>query len=179
MRWKTFYDIHPDRLEGSGVSPYYNVVPTRIGRMSEPPASFSDDSTENLPSRRLTREEEMYRDVALQEPMKSLDRLEEVAKFLIGATATASGLLIAALKIAQGTEDPSTGIRDLLPFLLWSLSLVSCLLVVAPRAYQTGRHQPSSWKAAVVAARQWKFHWLTCGMIFFILGILSAAGSFF
>ncbi len=147
--------------------------------MSEPSGSNPEDFIEDIPSRRLTREEEMYRDVALQELVKSLDRLEEVAKFLIGATATASGLLIAALKIAQGTEDPSTGLGGLLPFLLWSLSLVSCLLVLAPRAYQTGRHQPSSWKAAVVAARQWKFHWLTCGMIFFILGILSAAGSFF
>ncbi|MCA9422660.1 MAG: hypothetical protein KC592_16700 [Nitrospira sp.] len=147
--------------------------------MPELPGSSSEDSIEELPSRRLTREEQMYRDVALQEPVKSIDRLEDVAKFLIGATATASGLLIAALKIAQGTEDPSTGIRDLLPFLLWSLSLVSCLLVVAPRTYQTGRRQPSSWKTAVISARQWKFHCLTCGMIFFILGILSAAGSFF
>lgn len=147
--------------------------------MSEPPASNSEDPLEDIPSRRLTREEEMYRDMALQEPVKSIDRLEEVAKFLIGATATASGLLIAALTIAQGTTNPSTGIRGLVPFLLWSLSLVSCLLVVAPRTYQTGRHQPSSWKAAVVSARQRKFHCLTFGMIFFILGILSAAGSFF
>lgn len=147
--------------------------------MTEPPAISSEDPIEELPSRRLTREEEMYRDVAFQEPVKSIDRLEDTAKFLIGATATASGLLIAALKVAQGTLNPSIGIRGLLPFLLWSFSLASCLLVIAPRAYQTGRRQPSSWEAAVLSARQWKFHCLTFGMIFFILGILSAAGSFF
>lgn len=147
--------------------------------MSEPRTNNPEDPIEEITSRRVPREEEMYRDVALQEPVKRIDRLEDVAKFLIGATATASGLLIAALKIAQETLTPSTGIRGLLPFLLWALSLVSCLLVVAPRTYQTGRYQLSSWKTAVVSAGQWKFRWLTFGMIFFILGILSAAGSFF
>ncbi len=147
--------------------------------MNERPIDSDDSNTiEELPSRVLTEEERYYLEFAYKEPEKSIDRLEDVAKFLMGTAGTASGLLIAALKLTQATIASSLGLSGILPFLFWGLSMVCCLFVLSPRAFSVGKAEPAAWKQAILDARQWKFHWLTISTILFLFGLCSAAWSF-
>lgn len=138
----------------------------------------ASDAIEELPSRILTEEDRYYLEFAYKEPEKSIDRLEDVAKFLMGTAGTASGLLIAALKVTQGTTTPSVGLSGMWPFLFWGLSMGSCLFVLSPRAYPVGRGEPAAWKQAILDARKSKFHWLTISTILFLFGLCSVAWSF-
>lgn len=60
------------------------------------------------------------------------------------------------------------------PFLLWAASILALLRVVLPQQYATGRHEPASWRHAVLQAQRRKYRWLQIGAWLFILGILAA-----
>jgi len=127
-----------------------------------------------LASRKLTDEEQYFLEYATKEPVDSLARLDEVAKFLIGASATTSGLFVAAYKLSLGEKAVVPGPAGLAPFLLWAGSIVALLCVLLPHWYQTGKNEPAAWKDAVLRARQRKYRWLLAGAVLFILGIMAA-----
>lgn len=132
------------------------------------------DDPDLLPSRKLTDEERHYLEYAVKEPVDSLTRLDEVAKFLLGASATTSGLFVAAYKFALGPNATLPGLGGWLPFLLWAGSILAFLRVLLPQTYQVGQQEPASWKAAVLQARTHKYHWLQVGTWAFCLGIVAA-----
>jgi hypothetical protein len=78
----------------------------------------SPDDSEALPSRSITPEESYYLEFATKEPVDSLARLDEVAKFLIGASATTSGLFVAAFKLVLGEKTTVPGPAGFAPFVL-------------------------------------------------------------
>ena len=136
-----------------------------------------DDPSEELPSRLPTDEEKYFSERAYKEIVESIPRIEEVAKFLIGATATTSGLYLAAFKLAHGDKT----VADLLwflPFLCWALSLAALVFVLFPFRYETGQDVPQSWKDAYRQARDRKYRWLAIGTGFFIAGIFAAGYPF-
>jgi hypothetical protein len=137
-------------------------------------AMMPQDESEALPSRRVTDEERYFLDFATKEPVDSLARLDEVAKFLIGASATTSGLFLAAFKLVLGEKATVPGPAGFVPFLLWAASILALLRVLVPHQYSTGRNEPASWKAAVLQVRTRKYRWLQVGAWLFILGILAA-----
>ena len=132
------------------------------------------DESEALASRKVTDEERYFLEFATKEPVDSLARLDEVAKFLIGASATTSGLFLAAFKLVLGEKATVPGPAGFAPFLLWAASILALLRVLLPHRYPTGRNEPASWKAAVLQARTRKYRWLQVGAWLFILGILAA-----
>ena len=139
------------------------------GPSLQPPA-------EVLSSRPINDEEKYYLEQAQKEPVERLARLEDVAKFLIGATATISGLFLAAYKLATGKESPSGGAFTLIvPFVLWSLSIAALLLVLLPLRYPAGKNEPASWKVAYQRAGTRKYRWLWVGALLFVAGLLTAA----
>ena len=138
--------------------------------------STESDDIEQVPSRKPTEEEEYYLKFAYEEPVESLKRLEEVAKFFIGATGTVSGLFLAALKV--GGDKTIESFWGYAPFACWSLSLLCLVFVLSPQSYAAGKNEPASWKRAVLQARSWKFNSLVIGTIFFIFGIFSGAVIF-
>jgi hypothetical protein len=134
----------------------------------------SPDESEELPSRPMTPEESYYLEFATKEPVDSLARLDDIAKFLIGASATTSGLFVAAFKLVLGEKTTVPGLAGFAPFLLWAASILALLRVVVPHRYLTGRNEPASWQAAVHQARTRKYRWLQVGAWLFILGIMAA-----
>jgi hypothetical protein len=127
-----------------------------------------------LVSRKVIDEERYFLDFATKEPVDSLARLDDVAKFLIGASATTSGLFLAAFKLVLGEKATVPGPAGFAPFLLWAASILALLRVLLPHRYPTGRNEPASWKAAVLKARIRKYRWLQVGAWLFIFGILAA-----
>ena len=134
----------------------------------------SPDDSEALPSRPITPEESYYLEFATKEPVDSLARLDEVAKFLIGASATTSGLFVAAFKLVLGEKTTVPGPAGFAPFLLWAASILALLRVLVPHWYPTGKNEPASWKAAVLQVRMRKYRWLQVGAWLFVLGIMAA-----
>ena len=144
------------------------------GANKEGKAMTSSDESELLPSRPITPEESYYLEFATKEPVDSLARLDEVAKFLIGASATTSGLFVAAFKLVLGEKTTVPGPAGFAPFLLWAASILALLCVLVPHWYPTGKNEPASWKAAVLQVRMRKYRWLQIGAWLFILGIMAA-----
>ena len=144
------------------------------GANKEGKAMTSSDESELLPSRPITPEESYYLEFATKEPVDSLARLDEVAKFLIGASATTSGLFVAAFKLVLGEKTTVPGPAGFAPFLLWAASILALLCVLVPHWYPTGKNEPASWKAAVLQVRMRKYRWLQVGAWLFILGIMAA-----
>lgn len=103
--------------------------------------------------------------------MESAVRLEEAAKFLIGAVATTSGLYLAASKVVAGDGG---GVAWATPFVLWALSILALVLVLVPQRYEAGRGEPAAWKAGFLAARKRKYRWLLVGAVLFVVGVLAA-----
>jgi hypothetical protein len=136
-----------------------------------------DDPIKELPSRLPTDEEKYFSERAYKEIVESIARIEEVAKFLIGATATTSGLYLAAFKLARGDTTVAEPLW-FVPFGCWALSLTALVLVLFPGRYETGRDVPQSWKDAYRRARDRKYRWLAVGTCFFIAGIFAAAFPF-
>ena len=95
-----------------------------------------------ISSRIPTPEEQYYLEHAYKDPVKSLERIEETAKFLIGATATTSGLFVAAFKLALGKTGAS-GLLWFAPFVLWATAMLALLLVLLPQRYSVGRDEPA------------------------------------
>jgi hypothetical protein len=135
------------------------------------------EDVEEIPSRRMTDEERYFFERAYKEPVESLARLEEVAKFLVGAAATTSGLFLAAFKLSLGNRT-ITHWTWFLPFLCWGLGIVALILVLFPQTYRTGRHEPASWKEAFLQARKRKYGWLFVGTVLFIAGLFAAVYPF-
>ena len=136
-----------------------------------------DDPIEVLPSRLPTDEEKYFSERAYKEIVESIPRIEDVAKFLIGATATTSGLYLAAFKLARGDTTVAEPLW-FLPFVCWALSLAALVLVLFPFRYETGQQVPQSWKEAYRWARDRKYRWLAVGTCFFIAGIFAAGYPF-
>lgn len=134
---------------------------------------MDSDSVEELTSRALSDEDRYYYERSYKEPVESIDRLEDAAKFLVGATATTSGLFLAAVKLSRG-DQTATEIVWFIPFVLWAMSIVVLVCVLLPQEYKTGQREPDSWRKAFLEARRRKFRRLMVGALFFVMGIISA-----
>lgn len=132
------------------------------------------NESEVLPSRKVADEERYFLEFATKEPVDSLARLDDVAKFLIGASATTSGLFLAVFKLVLGDKTTVPGPAGFVPFLLWAASILALLRVLLPHQYPTGRYEPALWRAAELQARTRKYRWLQVGAWLFIFGILAA-----
>ena len=132
---------------------------------------------EELSSRPLSDEEGYFYEQSYKEPVQGIGRIEELAKFLVGAAATTSGLFTAAFKFVMGNQTTS-GIVWLAPFVLWALSILTLILVLLPQKYAVGRNEPADWKAKFLEARDRKFRRLLIGALLFIAGIISAIYPF-
>ncbi|MBI2877011.1 MAG: hypothetical protein HYY20_09035 [Candidatus Tectomicrobia bacterium] len=95
------------------------------------------EEIEERPSRPLTDEERYFFEHSYKEPVESIARIEETAKFLVGATATTSGLFLAAFKLSLGSQTVSSP-AWFVPFLCWAISILGLVLVLFPQEYRTG-----------------------------------------
>ena len=110
----------------------------------------------------LTDEQQYFRETSYKEPVDSIGRIEDMAKFLAGAVAAVSGLFVAAFRLSLAGK-PAAGIVWYLPVVLWGLSIVMLVLVLFPRKYVTGKNEPASVKDAFLKARKYKYACLATG----------------
>jgi hypothetical protein len=137
---------------------------------------MQNNDIEEVVSRPLSDEERYYAEQYYKEPVESLKRVEETAKYLIGTSSATSGLYLAAFKLSFG--DVKVHPVWLIPFLCWAAAILLLIVVLLPRKYETGKNEPASFKAAFQEAHVYKFRRLMFGAACFILGILSAAMLF-
>lgn len=135
---------------------------------------MEDNRVKGIP---LSGEDEFYPGQAYREPVERIARFEEAAKFLAGATATTSGLYLAAYKISMG-KATSASFGWILPFLSWSISLILLVLVLLPAHYGHYKNDPPSIKAAFQRSGRMKYSFLFGGVFFFVTGILLAVLPF-
>lgn len=126
-----------------------------------------------IAGRPLTDEQRYYHELSYKEPADSIGRIEEMAKFLVGAVSATSGLVLAALGLALGDARAGGG-WFYAPVLLWSASVLLLVLVLLPRRYAAGQREPEAWKQALLSARAYKYSCLLTGAALFVLGLLAA-----
>ncbi len=137
---------------------------------------MQNNDIEEIVARPMTDEQRYYVEQFYKEPVESLGRIEETAKFLIGTSSATSGLYLAAFKMAFG--EAKDHIVGLIPFICWSLAIILLILTLLPRKYETGKNEPASYKKAFQDAHHYKFQRLMFGAVCFILGIITAAMRF-
>lgn len=137
---------------------------------------YEDQKSEVLTSRPLSEEEKFFYEVSYKEPVESIRRLEEVAKFLVGGTSTTSGLFLAAYKLSLSDRTVSSP-AWFVPFMCWALSIIFLILVLLPQKYMTAENVPAAIIESFLKARTWKYCCLVAGASLFIGGLIS--GVFF
>ena len=137
---------------------------------------MQNNDIEEIVSRPITEEERYYAEQYYKEPIESLKRIEETAKYLIGTSSATSGLYLAAFKLSFG--DAKFQIVWLIPFICWASAIIFLILTLLPQKYDTGKNEPASYKKAFQEAHHYKFRRLMIGAVCFILGILTAAMLF-
>lgn len=126
-----------------------------------------------IPGRQLTAEEQYFYELSYKEPVESIARIEEMAKFLAGAVTGVSGLFLAAFRLALAGQ-PAEGMIWYAPVVLWGASLAALMLVLLPGWYATGKNEPAAWQAACKRARWYKYVSLCAGAVLFIAGLVAA-----
>ncbi|MEE8587351.1 MAG: hypothetical protein V3T83_21130 [Acidobacteriota bacterium] len=128
----------------------------------------------------VTDEDRFYLEQLYKEPVESLARIEDTAKFLAGATATTSGVFLAAVKLASGAAGgAAASVLWFLPVVLWVVAILLFVRVLVPRRFSVGERDPSSIKRALLELRESKYRLLQVGTWLFLGGLVSAAVLFF
>ena len=135
--------------------------------------SRDKNPTPEIAAKPLNAEQQYYYEMSYKEPADSIGRIEEMAKFLVGAVSATSGLVLAALGLALGDTRAGGG-WFYAPVLLWSGSVLLLVLVLLPRRYVAGQREPEAWKQALLRARAYKYACLVAGAALFVLGLLAA-----
>jgi hypothetical protein len=131
-----------------------------------------------LESRRPSEEELFYLKLARDEFAASLGRIEETAKYLVGAIGAVAGLVLSALqiKIAVNPNLPASPLTW--PFLLWGLSGLFAILVFFPLPYRPYRNAPQDIRSSFAKARWVKWSLLLLSVLAFGAGLIVAALQF-
>ncbi|MEM7246494.1 MAG: hypothetical protein AAF533_14175 [Acidobacteriota bacterium] len=132
---------------------------------------------ETLPSRRLSEADKFYLEQATKEPVEATTRIEETAKYLIGATATSAGMFAAASKLALG-KDPAPDVSWFLPFVFWVISILVLIFALLPNRYEVVSDSPEDFRAFLLEARDRKWRRLGLGAGLYCVGLLSATIPF-
>ncbi len=131
-----------------------------------------------LESRRANEEELFYLKLARDEFAASLGRIEETAKYLIGAIGAVAGLVLAGLqvKLAMNPQLPANPLTW--PFVLWGSSGLFAILVFFPLPYRPYRNAPQEIRRSFAKARWVKWSLLLLSVLTFGAGIIVAALQF-
>ncbi|MDZ7268770.1 MAG: hypothetical protein ONB48_13615 [candidate division KSB1 bacterium] len=134
----------------------------------------------SIPSRRATDDDLFYLDLAREEFAASLGRIEETAKYLIGAIGAVAGLVLAGMQVklavSQGQAAPGTPLTW--PFVLWGVSALFAIFVFFPLPYRHYSASPQSIRQKFIKARKVKWSLLLVSTLTFAAGLLVAAWQF-
>lgn len=119
------------------------------------------------------KEESYFIEASYKNTVDSIKGIEETAKFLVGATATTSGLFLAATKLSFGdSADPDP--YWILPFISWAIAIMFLILVLFPLRYSAKAHIPLAMKKVFQLAQKIKYTFLSLGAACFIFGLIAS-----
>jgi hypothetical protein len=128
-----------------------------------------------LESRPATDEELFYLKIARDEFTASLSRIEETAKYIIGAVGAVAGLFLAGLQVKIAIKPDLKGDVTAIPFWLWGVSLLCAIFVILPLPYRHAENAPLEIRRSIEKSRWVKWILLLISAIAFASGLLVAA----
>lgn len=131
-----------------------------------------------LESRKSSEEELFYLKLARDEFAASLGRIEETAKYLIGAVGAVAGLLFAGLQVKLAVNPQLPQAPLLWPILFWGVSVFCAILVFFPLPYRHYRNAPNAIRRSFEKARWVKWSLMLASALSFAGGLVVAALQF-
>jgi hypothetical protein len=126
-----------------------------------------------IAGRPLTDEERYFYKLSFKEPVESIARIEEMARFLAGAATAVAGMFLAAFRLALAGQ-AAEGAIWYAPVLLWGASILALVAVLYPRCYDTAKKEPAAWQAAYIQVRRVKYRRLVVGAVLLVGGLIAA-----
>ncbi len=131
-----------------------------------------------LSVREETNEEKKLREWFETQHLESVKNIEEAARLLIGLVTGLLGALFGVLTVSAETLPkylslPIVKWCGVAAVALWLLSLLSALVVVTPRKWQSDAGQPETQNEIFKAMLSRKSGWLSASVILFGLAILA------
>ncbi|MGH7490973.1 MAG: hypothetical protein ACREOO_01120 [bacterium] len=128
---------------------------------------------------RVAREEELfYLKLAREEFAASLGRIEDTARYLIGAIGAVAGLVLAGWQVKLAVKPELAGSLLTQPFLLWGASAFFAILVFFPLPYRHTQRSAQAIRRKFEIARRVKWTLLLLAALAFGTGLLLAANQF-
>ena len=128
-----------------------------------------------LESRPATEEDLFYLKMARDEFTASLSRIEETAKYLIGAVGAVAGLFLAGLQVKIAVKPELKESIVTMPFWLWGVGLLCAIFVILPLPYRHDENAPQSIRRSFARARWVKWSLLLVSAIALTAGLIVAA----
>lgn len=128
-----------------------------------------------LQGRPASEDDLFYLKLARDEFAASLGRIEETAKYLVGAVGAVAGLVLAGLQIKVAVKPELPFSSFTLPFMLWGLSALCAILVFFPLPYRHYQNSPAAIRRAFERARKVKWVLLLIAVLAFAAGLYFAA----
>ncbi|RMI12602.1 MAG: hypothetical protein D6681_06530 [Calditrichaeota bacterium] len=135
---------------------------------------MSEPITE-IQGRKPTEEERFYLNLAREEFAASLIRIEETAKYLIGAVGAVAGLVLAGMQVKIAVRPGPLETAFTTAFILWGISVLCAVLVFFPLPYRHIKDSPASIRRAFQRSRWVKWSLLLISALTFAAGLLIAA----
>ena len=131
-----------------------------------------------LSVREETSEEKKLREWFESQRLESMKTIEEAARLLIGLVTGLLGALFGVLTVSAETLPaylslPAVKWCGILAVVLWLLSLLSALVVVTPRRWQSDAGKPESQSEVFKAMLGHKSRWLKDSVTLFAGGVIA------
>ena len=122
-----------------------------------------------------SKRDKFYQELGYREPVDSITKIEEAAKFLAGAVTFSCGALLTAMKIGIELADKKE--LPIVPWCvvmgLWIASLLWLLLVLLPISDHVRTDSPTELESSFRKSRTKKYRYLVSGTICFVAGLVA------
>lgn len=119
-----------------------------------------------------TEDDLYYLNIIKKEQEKSIERIEDVSKWLIGIITSITGLFGAGKSLLNITPSELVGKLGIIPFILWTLSIIGAVLVNFPFRYRYKKNVPESIKRCIHTIAMTKWWFLLGSALLFCLGVI-------
>ena len=138
-----------------------------------------NEPVQQLKARPVNEEDAHFLRLAREELPESLKRIEETARYIIGAVGAVAGLFLAGMqvKIAVIPKGGPPGLSTA-PLWLWGVSMLLAVLTIFPFPYVYYKGSPESFRRYLKTARWVKWFLLLFSALTFGAGLILAARQF-
>ena len=142
--------------------------------MSDPTAPTTTDPVVEIESSPLSEREKFYWELGYKEPIESMERIEDTAKFIAGAVTGSCGLLLSSLRIAMALDPDNPPDMQYWWFVAacWVVSLLLLFLVLFPLPWFVRKNSVTDLESKYKTIRNNKYIALIAGTAAFLVGLV-------